>query len=97
MPIIIQWNYADGTTEIERISAYIWRKDEKKVTKTFYKTKEVKSILLDPYKETADIDEGNNSWPKTEAKTHFELYKIKRATRNISGDGNPMQQKANKK
>lgn len=26
MPIILQWNYEDGTSEVERIHAYIWRK-----------------------------------------------------------------------
>ena len=28
MPIILRWNYVDGTHEDEYISAYIWRKDE---------------------------------------------------------------------
>ncbi len=91
MPLIIQWNYTDGSSEVERISAYIWRKDENKVTKTFLKDKEVKSILLDPYKETADIDEQNNSWPQTEVKTRFEIYKSKRGSRNDVPDQNPMQ------
>ncbi|HRG52757.1 MAG TPA: M1 family metallopeptidase [Bacteroidia bacterium] len=93
MPIIIQWNYIDGTSEIERINAYIWRKDEKKVTKTFAKFKEVASIQLDPYKETADIDEKNNNWPKTEVKSRFELYKGKRVGRFEGNDFNLMQRK----
>ncbi|MEO6904287.1 MAG: M1 family metallopeptidase [Bacteroidia bacterium] len=96
MPIIIQWNFKDGTSEIERISAYIWRKDENRVTKTFVKSKEVKSILIDPFKETADINEKNNSWPVTEVKSHFELYKSKRASRNDINGINFMQ-KASKK
>ncbi|MES2838043.1 MAG: M1 family metallopeptidase [Bacteroidota bacterium] len=79
MPIIIQWNFTDGTSEIEKINAYIWRKNEHNVTKTFYKNKEVKSIVIDPLKETADIDETNNVWPKTgEAKLdRFDLYQAK--------------------
>jgi hypothetical protein len=93
MPIIIQWNYTDGTSDIERINAYIWRKDEKKVTKTFVKFKEVKSIQLDPYKETADIDEKNNSWPQTEVKSRFDLYKGKRFGRFEGADVNMMQRK----
>ncbi|MCW3084150.1 MAG: aminopeptidase [Bacteroidetes bacterium] len=97
MPIIIQWNYADGTSEVERISAYIWRKDETKVTKTFVKTKEVKSILIDPYKETADINEANNSWPKTEVKTRFDVYKSKRGSRFDTNDVNYMQRAKGKK
>ncbi len=93
MPIILQWNYADGTSEIERINAYIWRKDEKKVVKTFVKFKEVTSIQLDPYKETADIDEKNNSWPQTEVKSRFDLYKGKRFSRFDTFDVNFMQRK----
>lgn len=77
MPIIIQWNFEDGTSEVDRISAYIWRKDEKQVVKTFVKNKQVKSIQLDPLKETADIQEGNNVWPAEQAPTKFELYKAK--------------------
>jgi hypothetical protein len=97
MPIIIQWNYTDGTSEIEQISAYIWRRDENKVVKTFVKYKEVKSILLDPFKETADIDESNNSWPKVEKKSHFDLYKIKRGSRFDNSDINFMQKAKGKK
>jgi hypothetical protein len=97
MPIIIQWNYTDGTSEIEQISAYIWRRDEHKVTKTFAKYKEVKSIVVDPFKETADIDESNNSWPKLEQKSHFDLYKTKRGSRFDNNDINFMQKAKEKK
>jgi hypothetical protein len=91
MPVIIQWNYTDGTTEIDRISAYIWRKDELKFTKTFAKIKEVKSIIIDPFKETADIDESNNSWPKTIAESRFDIYKTKKIGRGENTDLNMMQ------
>jgi hypothetical protein len=99
MPIIIQWNYTDGTSETEQISAYIWRKNENKVVKTFAKYKEVKSIQIDPFKETADIDESNNSWPKVkaESESHFDLYKTKRSGRNDTNDINMMQKAKGKK
>ena len=61
MPIIIEWTYKDGSKEVERIPAQVWRLNEKKVTKAFIKNKEVASIKLDPLRETADIDEKNNS------------------------------------
>ncbi|MCX7743842.1 MAG: M1 family metallopeptidase [Flavobacteriales bacterium] len=77
MPLIIQWNYADGTSEIDRISAYVWRKNEQKVVKTFIKNKPVVSIQLDPFRETADIDEKNNYWPQTEIKSRIDLFKVK--------------------
>lgn len=92
MPIILQWTYADGTTEIERIPAYIWRKNENEVTKVFAKTKEVTSVLVDPLRETADIDEANNAWPRRHTPTRFELFKQEDGpARGASSGPNPMQ------
>lgn len=96
MPIIIQWNYADGSSEIDRIHAYVWRMNEKEVTKTFMKNKKVTSILLDPYKETCDINEKNNFWNVTTEPSKFEVFKTKTAIRGQSTGENPMQ-KAKKK
>ena len=92
MPLIIEWTYKDGTKEINRIGVNVWRKNENKVVKTFLKDKEVISIKLDPYKETADIDEKNNQWPVTQEPTKFQLFKAKANTPRGSGGGkNPMQ------
>lgn len=97
MPIIIEWTYKDGTKEIERIPAQVWRLNEKKVVKTFIKTKEVASIQLDPLRETADIDPSNNSWNKPPAPSRFTIFKQKQATlRAATPAPNPMQ-KANEK
>ena len=90
MPVIIEWTYKDGSKEIDRLPVQIWRKNENKITKTFMKDKEVAFIKLDPMRETADINEKNNSWPITDAPGKFQLYKSKTAgpsNRNI----NPMQ------
>ncbi|EOR93359.1 Zn-dependent aminopeptidase [Arcticibacter svalbardensis MN12-7] len=95
MPIILEWIYTDGTTETEKISAYIWRMNEQNVTKVFAKTKEVKSIRLDPYRETADIDESNNSWPREYQPSRFELFKQQTLPRGSTEGGNPMQRKVN--
>ncbi|MBK8624357.1 MAG: M1 family metallopeptidase [Saprospiraceae bacterium] len=75
MPIIIEWTFDDGTKEVERVPVEIWRKNEGKVTKVFVKNKEVTAIQLDPYRETADIDESNNSFPVREVPTRFQLFK----------------------
>jgi hypothetical protein len=91
MPLIIEWTYADGTKETDRISAYIWRHNESQVKKVFAKDKEVVSIKLDPLRETADIDEANNSWPRVAAPTRFELFKQQQSVRGASVGGNPMQ------
>ncbi|MGK2860698.1 MAG: M1 family metallopeptidase, partial [Chitinophagaceae bacterium] len=47
MPIIIEWTYKDGTKEIDRIPAQVWRHNENTVVKTFVKEKEVSAIQLD--------------------------------------------------
>ena len=91
MPVIIQWNFKDGTSEVDRINAYVWRKNEKNLIKTFAKDKEVASILIDPYKETADIDEKNNTWNMKDAPSKFDLFKEKARGRGQSTGGNPMQ------
>ncbi len=94
-PLIIQFNYADGTSDIERISAYVWRKNELEVTKTFIKNNKVVSIQLDPYKETADINERNNLWNVKAEPSKFELFKSKLngSARGQSAGKNPMQGK----
>jgi hypothetical protein len=90
MPIIVQFNFTDGSSEIDRIPAEIWRLNELEVSKVFAKTKEVKSIILDPLRETADIDEDNNYWPRQFLPSRFELFKGNSGARGISTGDNPM-------
>ena len=96
MPIIIEWTFKDGTTEIERIPAQVWRKNEQKVIKTFMKDKEVASIKLDPYKETADIDETNNSYGDIKPPSKFKLFKQKQNVQQPQAP-TPMQKAKEKK
>jgi hypothetical protein len=63
-PIIIEWTYKDGTKEIEMIPAEIWRLNEVEVTKVFVKDKEVTNIVIDPNRETADVNVTDNVFPK---------------------------------
>lgn len=95
MPIIVEFTFADGTKETERIPAQIWRKNEKNVTKLFMTKQKAVSIQLDPMKETADIDESNNRWPKTDVTDRFSLFKGRVAGGRGGGGGaqglNPMQ------
>ncbi|MFM7709645.1 MAG: M1 family metallopeptidase [Ferruginibacter sp.] len=94
MPIILQWTYEDGTTEITRIGANVWRKNEQKVIKTYLREKKVVGIKLDPFRETADIDENNNNWPVVEQPSKYQLFKnrVERGRRNNNASGiNPMQ------
>jgi hypothetical protein len=96
MPLIIEWTFADGTKETDRISAYIWRKDENAVTKVFAKDKQVVAVKLDPLRETADIDESNNSWPREAAPSKFELFKAAGGIRGASTGDNPMKKASTK-
>jgi hypothetical protein len=99
MPVIIEWTYKDGTKEVDRIPAQVWRLNEKKVTKFFMKDKEVASIKLDPMRETADIDESNNTWGSIAAEpSRFSVFKQKQAAARGQSTGiNPMQKAAEKK
>ncbi|MDB5130768.1 MAG: hypothetical protein JWR02_517 [Mucilaginibacter sp.] len=93
MPIIVQFTYTDGTKQIDRIPAQIWRLNEKHVSKFYVQDKEVASILVDPYKETCDIDEKNNYWGKLPEPSKFQVFKqkVNAAARGVSTGVNPMQ------
>ncbi|OLY92044.1 hypothetical protein SAMN05444008_106172 [Cnuella takakiae] len=99
MPLIIEWTFKDGSKEIDRIPAQVWRYNENKVTKSFMKDKEVASIKLDPMRETADINESNNSWGAATAEpSRFQVFKQKAgAVRGQSVGVNPMQKAQEKK
>ncbi len=80
MPVILQWTYEDGSTEIERIPVEIWRSNEDQFSKVFIKDKVVTNILVDPLLQTADIDTDNNSWPKAApTPTRFQVFKDQQA------------------
>ena len=82
MPLILESTYADGTKEVKRIPAEIWRKDSEKIVKTFILEKEVVSIEMDPFLETADTDFSNNFWPPRAAPSRFDLFKQQQAGPN---------------
>jgi hypothetical protein len=93
MPVIVEFTFKDGSTKVERVPVQIWRKNENKVTKVFTTDKEAMSIKLDPYRETADINEKNNTWPAVETPSTFKLFKTRGGAGRggASGQLNPMQ------
>ena len=98
MPIIVEWTFKDGTKEVDRIPAQVWRHNENKVIKTFLKDKEVASIQLDPMRETADINTDNNTWGTIAAPSRFQLFKQKQGSARGQSQGiNPMQKSKEKK
>ena len=74
-PLIIEWTYEDGSVEIEKLPAEIWRFNETEVSKVFAKDKVVKNIKLDPNKETADVNISDNNFPRLEIKSDFEKFR----------------------
>ncbi len=74
-PLVIEWTFKDGSKEIERIPAEIWRINETEITKVFVKDKEVTNILLDPNFELGDVEMTNNSFPKKAADSKFDQFK----------------------
>ena len=97
MPIILEFTYTDGTTEVDRIPAEIWKLTPDKITKVFVKDKEIKSIELDPFLETADTDRDNNFYPPRPEIDRFELFKQKSRNRGSSSGENGMQRAARAK
>lgn len=75
MPIIIEYTYADGTTETVTHPAEIWRLNDKEVGLSKATQKEIVGIVIDPKLETADIDTSNNSWPQEPKVDKFEQMK----------------------
>ncbi|ROH90015.1 M1 family peptidase [Chryseobacterium cucumeris] len=98
MPIILEFTFEDGSKVYDKSAAQIWRLNEQKVSKTYYFDKKVKSIQLDPMRETADIDTTNNFWSSTGTGTEtskFQLFKQKQGRGSVRGGStgkvNPMQ------
>ena len=84
MPIIVEFTFTDGSKEIDRIPVEIWRLNEKNVSKLYLQDKEVASIRLDPYRETADIDETNNYWSKSPAIIKIPVFKSPKTSAPIN-------------
>ena len=74
-PVLIEWTFKDGTKELEKIPAEIWRLNEFEVKKVFVKEKEVVNIVIDPNFETADVNTSDNVFPKRAPTNKFEQIK----------------------
>ena len=97
MPIILEFTFEDGSKLNDKIPAQVWRHDEKNVSKTYYFDKKLKSVQLDPLKETADIDTSNNFWSSEKITSNntskFQVFKERqqKARGASAGMVNPMQ------
>lgn len=76
MPLVIQAQYEDGTTEDFRYPVEIWRLNNTEIKKTITTSKKVAKFKLDPYFELPDIDDSDNVFPREPEKpTKFQLMK----------------------
>ena len=92
MPIVLKFEYSDGSEEIKRIPAEIWRRSNDAVKRIFVTKKEIHHITLDPFLETADVDVSNNVRTVQEKPDYFKVNKSKRRS-----EKNPMQRAKKKK
>lgn len=95
MPIILEFTFEDGSQLKDKKAAQIWRKNEQKVSLTYFFDKKLKSVQLDPLLETADIDTSNNYWGEIAApSSKFDVFKQKKSNQ-VRGAAqekvNPMQ------
>jgi hypothetical protein len=72
MPLLVELTFEDGTTETHHFPAQIWRRQNSTIRRVFATTKSVKTIVVDPNLETADIDTNNNTWPKQAIESKFD-------------------------
>ncbi|MDY0931033.1 M1 family metallopeptidase [Chryseobacterium sp. CFBP8996] len=97
MPVILEFTFEDGSKLRDKSSAQIWRHNEKKISKTFYFDKKLRSIQLDPMRETADIDTSNNFWSNDGSSSETSKFHVFKEKQNgtvrggANGKVNPMQ------
>jgi len=77
MPIIVKYEYADGSSETVMYPVEVWIKNDLKFAKVVASEKEIVKITVDPNQETADIDTSNNTWPKRKKLGEFNKFKEK--------------------
>ena len=77
MPIIVELQFEDGTSETQKFPAQIWRRNNDTAKRVFATEKKVVKIQVDPKLETADVDVENNYWPKGETESKFDSLEKK--------------------
>jgi len=75
MPVLVEYEFTDGSKESKYYPAEIWRFNNKEIKKVFASDKEIKAIIIDPNQLTADVDTSNNSWPKKKEDSQFDKFK----------------------
>jgi len=93
MPIVLNFTFKDGTSEEIRIPAEIWKTNHKNVSKVFFFKKELASVDMDPWLETADVNLNDNSWPRKTQLSKFKVFKSKSTNRRGNGGAENLMQR----
>ena len=75
MPVILEFSFADGSTDEVRIPAEIWRFNPDSAIWRYITDKQVVSVELDPHLETADADRTDNYYPPQIQPSRLEVYR----------------------
>ncbi|MFK8265835.1 M1 family metallopeptidase [Capnocytophaga cynodegmi] len=62
MPILLEINYQDNTSEMMKFPVQVWRLNNKEFTYVITSNEPIKSFTIDPKKATADINKENNTF-----------------------------------
>ena len=89
MPLILEMEFEDGSTESRFIPAEIWRRNNEKVSKLVITSKPLKQIQIDPRGQTADASDENNFFPRRIESRQIELSPSSRR-RGGGGGQNPL-------
>ena len=87
MPVILQLDFEDGSSEELRIPAEIWSRNAEQVSKLVMTQKQLESVQLDPHLETADVDTSNNQYPPTISRSRFKLFKSQKQRNQMQKAG----------
>jgi hypothetical protein len=64
MPLHLGITYEDGTSEVIKLPADIWRHNELTFTYGFFSDQAVASVMIDPNEVFADVNRDNNGWTR---------------------------------
>ncbi len=75
MPIILRFEFEDGSHQVLRLPAEAWAKDNRTTRTSLISAQRLVQVELDPQRETADTNRDNNYFPPRLEPSHFELFK----------------------
>lgn len=74
-PVLLEFHFEDGSKEIKKIPAEIWRYNEQEVTKVFAFKKQLAKVILDPLLMTGDAEAEDNVFPREPGTSRFDQFK----------------------